>query len=265
MGEAKRKRNEWVRLFEPPLQVRMAISRPGARPVSTQKYERNMPAFINKPNAKPALCFNLNCNNKLLTIPDVYLFIQTEKDAQPLGMGVCVQCARYSDDELRALARDQFGDYYGLDQQPPENSARAEIECPPGLGFTIAGVSFFMSGRETPSIPGGPTVFVNLLEAGQLPEFITLRRGISNCHGIVNALYHDLDDAGCAGLFAYKRGSSNLLKSAHDSKGLHSWIEIKGWAIDAANGANRPVIIMPTDDYYKLLQITNVHDIGEME
>jgi hypothetical protein len=55
MGEAKRKRNDWVRLFAPPLQIQIAISRPGARPVSTLKYEQSMIAFVNKPSAKPAL------------------------------------------------------------------------------------------------------------------------------------------------------------------------------------------------------------------
>jgi len=115
-----------------------------------------------------------------------------------------------------------------------------------------------MAGRETPSIPGGPNVFVNLLEAGQLPGFITLRRGISNCHGIVSAVHHDLNDAGCAHLFAFKRGSSDLLKSEHDPKGLHSWIEANGWVIDVANGANRPIIIMQTDAYYQLMRMTNV-------
>jgi hypothetical protein len=38
--------------------------------------------------------------------------------------------------------------------------------------------------------------------------------------------------------------------------------EINGWAIDAANGANRPVIIMATEAYYRMLQITDVGDIA---
>jgi hypothetical protein len=183
-----------------------------------------------------------------------------EKDTSPLMMGVCDQCAQYSNDELLTLVRDQFGKHYGLDQQAPTDSAKVALEFPPGIGFNIAGVPFFMPGRDTPSIPGGPNVFVDLLEAGRLPEYMTLRRGISNCHGITGALYRDLDDAGWAQSFAFKRGSCEVLKSKHDPDGLHSWLEINGWAIDVANGVSRPVIIMPKEDYYRLLHMTNVED-----
>jgi hypothetical protein len=79
-------------------------------------------------------------------------------------------------------------------------------------------------------------------------------------HGITGALYRDLDDAGWAQRFAFKCGSSELLKSTHDPDGMHSWLEINGWAIDVANGANRPVIIMPKEDYYNMLHVTNVED-----
>jgi hypothetical protein len=186
------------------------------------------------------------------------MILLQEKDVSPLILGVCVQCAQYSNAELVTLVRDQFGKHYGLDQQAPANSARVELEFPPGIGFNIAGVSFVMPGREARSIPGGPNVFVDLLEAGQLREFMSLRRGISNCHGITNALYRDLKDAGWVPPFALKCGSSELLKSKHDPDGLHSWMEINGWAIGVANGANRPVIIMPIDAYYSLLQITDL-------
>jgi hypothetical protein len=165
------------------------------------------------------------------------MILLQEKDVQPLMMGVCSQCAQYSNDELLTLVRDQFGKCYGLDQRAPADSAWVELEFPAGVWFTIAGVTFCMPGRETPSVPGdGPNVFVDLLEAGRLPEYTTLRRGVSNCHGITSALYRDLDDAGWAQSFALKRGSSELLKSAHYSEGLHSWLEINGWAIDVANG-----------------------------
>src|SRR5262249_44581701 len=155
------------------------------------------------------------------------------------------------------LARDQFGKHYGLSQQPPKYKARVEIDHPPGIIFAIADVPFFMPGRETPSIPAGPAVFVGLLEAKQLPEFTVFRHGTSNCHGIVSAIYHDLNDAGCAHLFAFKRGSSGLIKNEHDPEGLHSWIEIKGWTIDASNGTSNPVIIMPTNSYCGMMQITD--------
>jgi hypothetical protein len=209
------------------------------------KYKQNLAAWGVKLPHDDILCFNFDCSNKLRVLPAVYMFLLPEKDVPPLVLGVCGQCAQYSNDELLTLVRNQFGHHYGLKQQAPANSAQVTLEFPPGIGFTIAGVSFVMPGRDTPSIPGGPAVFVDLLEAGRLPEFMTLRRGISNCHGITTELYHDLDDAGCAQSFAFKRGSTGLLKSPNDPNGLHSWLEINGWAIDArqtapADGSRSP-------------------------
>jgi hypothetical protein len=146
------------------------------------------------------------------------MILLQEKDTQPLMMGVCDQCAQYNNNELVTLVRDQFGTHYGLNQQTPTDSAKVELEFPSGgVEFNIAGVSFFMPGRGTQSVPAGPNVFVDLLEAGRLREFMALRRGISNCHGITSALYRDLDDAGWAQHFALKRGSCEVLKSGSAS------------------------------------------------
>jgi hypothetical protein len=174
MGEARQKAkleaSEWTRLFEPPLQARVVISRPGMRPASTRKYENYLSGW-----RADTLCFNFNCSSKLSAPPDVYMILLQEKDTQPLIMGVCAQCAQYSNNELVTLVMDQFGKYYGFDRQTPANSAKVALEFPPGVGFNIAGVSFFMPGREAPSIPGGPNVFADLLETGQLHEFMALR------------------------------------------------------------------------------------------
>jgi hypothetical protein len=260
MGEAKRKAQGWVRLFELPLQAMVAISRPGARPSSTQTYDLSAMMFVDgKP---PPLCFNHDCDNELTTVPDTCVFVQLERNAPPIVMGVCNTCAaRFGDDELRARVKDQLARCYGLDRKSPVNSARIRLEFPAGVGFKIAGVSFVMPGRETPSIPAEPVVFVDLLEAGKLPQFMTFRRGVSNCHGIVDMLRKELTDAGYAHLFTARRGSSALLKSEHDPDGLHSWIETaSGWVIDVANGANRPVIITPSEIYYERMQITEIRD-----
>jgi hypothetical protein len=273
MGEARQKArqrdSEWIRLFEPPLQSRIAISRPGARPASARKYEQGLLQW--RPDT---FCFNFKCNNKLLGPPEVYMILLQEKDTSPLMMGVCPQCAQYSNAELVILVRDQFGKHYGLDRQAPANSAKALLEFPPGVWFEITTphgvkVQFAMPGREAPSIPGGPNggpnVFVDLLEAGQLHEFMMLRRGVGNCHGITNALRRDLTDAGWAQHFAFKSGSCEVLKSEHDPDGMHSWLEINGWAIDAANGADRPVIITPVGVYYRVMQVTNASAVPGTE
>jgi hypothetical protein len=165
MGEARQKARqesrEWVQLFEPPSPARLAISRPEARLASERKYGQSLAAWATELPHDDILCFNFHCDNKLRALPDVYMFLLPEKDVAPLVLGVCNACAQHSNAELLALVRDQFGKYYGLDQQSPANSARVELEFPPGIWFTIAGVSFAMPGRETPSVPGGPNVFVD--------------------------------------------------------------------------------------------------------
>jgi hypothetical protein len=55
-----------------------------------------------------------------------------------------------------------------------------------------------------------------------------------------------------------------VLRSEHDPDGMHSWLEINGWVIDAANGADRPVIITSTNAYYRVMQVTNATAGGMM-
>jgi hypothetical protein len=257
MGEAKRKAKEWTQLF-PDLPARVAISRPGARPASTLKYEQGLAAGFVTASGKPMLCFNYNCNTELHGVPAVYMFVQTEKTAPAVSMGVCEHCANYNNDHLRMLVREQFGRHYGLDQQPPANSAKSEVILENVTNFVIDEVPICMASRDGIT---AVAVFLDLLEDGKLLEFKTLRRGVSNCHGTVNALYHDLQDAGCLHLFAFKRGSSELMRSEHDPNGLHSWLEVNGWVIDGSNGTDNPVLIMPTDVYYDQFQMSDVHNI----
>jgi hypothetical protein len=200
MGEAKRK---WVRLFDGLAQV--AISRPRARLVSTQKYIAQ---------SRPPLCFNVNCGNDLPANP-VRLLVQTEKNTSPVTIGVCDHCARFSDDELRALLRDQFDTHFSL--HPPAPGAR--ITLPDGIEIAVAGMPIFIT-----SMAGidAAEAFFGLLEAGKLRRFAALYGGVADCHGITAALHHDLTDAGCAQLFAFKRGCSAVLKTARDPRGWHS-------------------------------------------
>jgi hypothetical protein len=53
-----------------------------------------------------------------------------------------------------------------------------------------------------------------------------------------------------------------VLKTARDPRGWHSWLEVGGWAIDAAHGGRRPILIMPTSIYYDVVRIAGVREIG---
>jgi hypothetical protein len=271
MGEARRKRlamaADWVQL-SPGLPARVALSRPSSRPATTRQYERGVAADIAAAAAtnKPTLCFNFACDSELLTPPAVLAFLKATDDPHipPIAMGVCEQCAQKSDDELRAIIKKTFAQQFELGEPPPE-AAKVEIIVD-GLQFVVDRVPILVVGIKKPPICAVATAFSDLLEAQKLPRFLALRNGIGNCHSVVKQLYLDMKELGIADMFAFKRGSCTQLRNEYDPKGLHSWIEADGWAIDVSNGATgRPVLIMPVEDYYTQMQITDAFDVAEDE
>ena len=271
MGEAKRKAAGWISLFpDTASPVRMAISRPLARPPSTYQHERGFAAHIADKLASglPALCFNPACENELHMLPDVRAFLQTAANTSIIAMGVCPACAQQSDDTLRAIARKTFGPDlgFGLDGQLPKGAATARIDIPFARAFVAAGVPIVVA-RMTP-FPDGrigkvAEAFTYLVEHRYLPRFAAFRLGAGNCHGIVRQLRMDLQANRLAHLFAFKSGSSGILKSEADPDGRHSWLEAKGWAIDAAGGAiGTRVVIMLIEDFNAQLKLTDIHDIA---
>jgi hypothetical protein len=41
---------------------------------------------------------------------------------------------------------------------------------------------------------------------------------------------------------------------------LRGWIENRGWVIDASSGASgSPVIVVPSEEYYAHMQMTDIH------
>ena len=132
--------------------------------------------------------------------------------------------------------------------------------------FSVEGLEI---GVVTDASPGDPIClaaarFASLLEDHLLPRFMAFRHGFGNCHGIVNQIYLDLKAIGLGHLFSFKRGSSGVLKTETDREGLHSWLETDGWVIDAANGSCRPVLVVPAEEYYANLQLTDICGIPEL-
>ncbi len=95
-------------------------------------------------------------------------------------------------------------------------------------------------------------MLTRLMNMGRMPRFTAAwgnERG--DCHEIVMAILLDLASVGirnwrwCRGVF--------------DRIGDHSWLEVDGWAIDAANGSDeKPIIVMRAADYRK---VENARDI----
>lgn len=265
MGEAKRRRQAetmaWSRLFpdHKDLPVKVLISRPESRPAVSRVYVSSLADDIARMLAtgRPTLCFNTKCDNELHALPDVSAFVKP--NVPPIAMGVCSQCGQLSNGELLAIMRDGFAKSYGFG--PPPGTGRLPMEFCSCL-FTVAGVEIAVAiDDDSKPLPNAAVAFSSLLETQKLPGFIAFRHGVGNCHSIVEHLRRDLAKIDLAEMFSYKRGSSLGLRTETDLDGLHSWIETDGWVIDAANGAERPVLIMPVDDYRARMQLVDIIDI----
>lgn len=244
------------------------ISRPPRRSLLALKFLSVFTADVAERarNGKPSLCFNEAHDYEFHTAPDVFAVARMSDDAPPVVMGICPDCAKQSDAEIFALMRSQFRSF-GLGETGNESShARVEIEIAnvatmevvPGVRIAIA----LPDKSASPHDCKVAAVMSALIRKGVLRRFMAFRLGAHNCHAIVEQLYFDFKDLGIHTQFDYKRGSSPIIASERDPKGLHSWIEADGWAVDASGGATeKPILVQRTADFYALMKMTNVHDI----
>ena len=273
MGEAKRKRlvaaREWVDLFSPDRPIKAAISRPSSRTSTTRSYESGFAADIARraTTVEPALCFNPECSHELRALPAVFAFIKTSDDpaAPPIGMGICDQCAQKSDDELREVMRKTFG-RFGLDGEKDKH-AKVEMDIEVAHCLDLGQMKIVVA--RTDRFSNDPVcdfaqAFACLMRGGKLGRFVAFYFGAHNCHALVDQLRLDLRDIGADQVFAFKRGSSELLKSEIDPDGLHSWLEADGWAIDVSGGAlGNPIVIQPIEDFCIRYRMTDIREIEQ--
>jgi hypothetical protein len=273
MGEAKRRRllaaREWVDLFAPDRRIKAAISRPSSRTSTTRPYESALAADISRrtTTAEPALCLNPECSYELRTLPAVFAFIKTPDGpgAQPIGTGVCDQCAQKSDEELRDIMRKTFG-RFGLDGEKAKH-VKIEMDIEVAHSLDLGQIKIVVA--RTDRFPNDPVcdaaqALACLVRDGKLRRFVTLYFGAHNCHALVDQLRLDLRDIGADEVFALKRGSSEVLKSEADPDGLHSWVEADGWAIDVSGGAlGNPVVIQPAEDFYVRYRMSAICDFDQ--
>jgi hypothetical protein len=244
------------------------ISRPSHRTLDAHKY---LPVFTaqvatNAQSGKPSLCFNEAHDYEFCTVPEVFAVARMSEDAPPLVMGICPECAKKSDAALYSIMRRQFQSR-GIGKADDEGDHAkvvmeienvASVEAIPGVHIAVA----LSDKSQSPYDCEIATVLRALLRRGALPRFMAFRRGVHNCHVIVQQLYLDFKEVGIDTSFAYKRGSSPILASRKDPDGLHSWIEADGWAIDVAGAAaGNPIMMQRVADFYERLKVTNVHDI----
>ena len=130
-------------------------------------------------------------------------------------------------------------------------------EKPIGMVFPVG-----LAAAEDFKIPDSVWEFLFLLDEKKLPRFSMFRQGVGNCHSLVSVLYLDLKDAGVADRFKYTRGSCSVIAGPDDPDGLHSWIEIDGWAIDGSGGAvGNPILVQEAEIFRKDRGAANIHDI----
>jgi hypothetical protein len=259
----REKRGDWHRLFDTPFPAAM-LSRPSRRPFSSLEAVACVEATIKEQAAgpEPTLCFDVTCNNEILTTPATVMLARTGDSAQAVTGAFCAQCAMHSDGELfgvigRQLRRMGFGPAIGDGHAFAPTEVAADFLEVEGVKIAVAADADQQPGRSI------ALKLADLLAEGQLARTMTFRLGTHNCHGLAWELHHDLKALGpehwFAGRFEYRRGSSALLKSSADPDGLHSWIECDGWAIDASGGAQgNPIMIERTAAYYERLRLTAV-------
>jgi hypothetical protein len=102
-------------------------------------------------------------------------------------------------------------------------------------------------------------ILQTLLAADALPGFERLWRRKGNCHEITQGLLIRLYELGFSPeRWVWVHGQCG--RAQYDGKplGLHSWIEVDGWAIDAANGGMRPALVARADHYREEMQATDI-------
>jgi hypothetical protein len=98
------------------------------------------------------------------------------------------------------------------------------------------------------------TMLSGMLERGELPKFSKAWGSTpgGDCHEIAEDLCTDL-------VRSPSRWSWRWI-TAQTKFGPHSWLECDGWAVDASNGATRPVLIQRASDYRLNVKATDVQE-----
>jgi hypothetical protein len=93
-----------------------------------------------------------------------------------------------------------------------------------------------------------------LAAAGALRRFMRkYGKRSGDCHEMAHALVMDLADCRDNVPFKWFWYTGNCPRI-----GEHSWVECEGWAIDASNGADRPIVIVRATEYRRMIQATNI-------
>ena len=98
----------------------------------------------------------------------------------------------------------------------------------------------------------------HLLAAGKLAAFRVRWGGAADCHAVAQDLIMDLYEARSAEPWFWYVGRQVIC-------GDHSWIESRGFAIDASNGATRPMLIAPVALYRAALAATAIAVFAKLQ
>jgi hypothetical protein len=181
-------------------------------------------------------------------------------------MGLCSGCANKSDEELLTILHDALRSR-GLGPSP-EGAESIKLELGPGLTCesSLTGIEIVIEAENQEDVGCHIARYLaSLLDARKLLNFVAFWRGKGHCHAIVGQLHQDFKDLGIAEQFEYMIGSSDLLRNDSDPEGLHSWIEMDGWAIDASGGgAYNPITIRRVEPFYKSLRLENIRERTEI-
>jgi hypothetical protein len=213
------------------------------------------------PDGRRPLCYDADCGHEFSSLPDVIIAIRTADNvAQLMGTGVCPTCAQKTNSEILEVVRKEMATK-GL--APAAGSpSTAEIEVTTYGAYVIPdlpnGMSLHIMCEDDSDVDDdAPHTFAALIKAGKLPRFTLMWQGSHNCHSIANDLRQDLTALNMEA--DVKMGFSNVTKSDGEPMGLHAWVEIEGWAIDASQGGmGKPVYMRRIAPYREMIKATDI-------
>jgi len=244
--------------------IMVAISRPEYRPETLRGLEARFAADViaHKAKSKRTICGNKECETELTGAEKVFACVQIP-DADRMILGLCPVCATKSTDDIFAMLQNTFDQ---VDHRVSSETVHTIAKMPLDIyaHYDVGDVTINVASPDNCDVA---VAFAALLRAKSLPQFSLFFYGHSNCHQLIEALRADFMTLGIAEMFTYKTGSSKLIASEYDPRGLHSWIEADGWVVDKIlNGADvetaKPVIVIQRiNEFYAWRQLTDIHDI----
>lgn len=244
---------------------RVVISRPERPSISFREQLSGLAKEIADANP-PKLCFDGRCDNEIRSPPKVTIFVSNAGSmSNRMVFFACSECSKKRDAELIPILQTEIRRIFGINPVQPSKFEAVHF-AEQGIEIVVGEYRLGIVGGSERKSCSQALFFEKLLANGELPRFAFAYKGHRNCVSVTHQLYLDLKSLGIEKKFSFKEGHSALPKGDGTSIGLHRWIELDGWVIDASNGgAESPIVFQEAKDYYNRRLMTNIRDVSEYQ